>query len=261
MSLENTINYQQGIITMQKLNISDLQKVATVLDANDVSLYDFKVNVSYDTDLAGLYFNNFKDGHMNNNVNLFFGKRVNDYLVIFENEKVLNESHYKKSKLARMNKIDLTNLADEMLGYGFDDSNKQALINGLMSITNKEYYTQHYENECYNNLDFDFTISGYSQGDCIKVKIVGNVEKWINEEYLTHIFYDTPISGNIEVFKNGSLIDDFQLYDLANFNEYDSYDKDKLIAMIVDYCYNKDYKDLLIAYLDKNLNTDIGYNY
>ena len=63
------------------------------------------------------------------------------------------------------------------------------------------------------------------------------------------------------MFKNGSLIDDFQLYELENFNEYDYYDKDKLIAMIADYCSNKDYKDLLITYLDKNLNTGIDYNY
>ena len=70
-------------------------------------------------------------------------------------QKVANESYYKKSKLARMNKIDLTNLADEMLGYGFDDSNKQALIDGLMSITNKDYYTNHYENESYKNLNTD----------------------------------------------------------------------------------------------------------
>ena len=88
----------------------------------------------------------------------------------------------------------------------------------------------------------------------IKIKIVGNVEKWIDEEYLTHLFYDTPIGGVIEVFKNGSLIDEFNLYDLANFNEYDCYDKDKLIAMISDYCSNKDYKDLLITYLNDNLN-------
>ena len=246
---------------MQKLNLSDLQKVAPVLDANNISLYDFKVNIYYDTDLANLYFNDFKEGHMNDNINLFFGSRQTDYLVIFENEKVLNESYYKKSKLARMNKTDLTNLADEMLGYGFDDSTKQTLIDGLISITNKDYYTSHYENESYNNLDFDFAISGYSQGDYCKVKIVGPVEKWINKDYLTNIFYDTPISGIIEVFKNGSLIDDFQLYDLANFNEYDNYDKDKLIAMIADYCNNKDYKDLLLTYLDKKLKVNVDYNY
>ena len=246
---------------MQKLNISDLQKVATVLDANDVSLYDFKVNISYDTDLANLYFNVFKEGHMSDNINLFFGKRETDYLVIFENEKVLNEGHYKKSKLNRMNKTDLTNLADEMLGYGFDDSTKQTLIDGLISITNQEYYKTHYEKEYYDSLDFDFAVRGYNQGDYIKVKLVGNVEKWINEEYLTNLFYDVPISGNIEVFKNGSLIDEFHLNDLANFDEYDSYDKGKLIAMISDYCSNEDYKDLLVAHLDKNLNDTIGYDY
>ena len=31
------------------------------------------------------------------------------------------------------------------------------------------------------------------------------------------------------------------------------------ICYDVDYCSNKDYKDLLIAYLDKNLNTTIDY--
>ena len=220
--------------------------------------FTFKHHITYDCDLANLYFNDFKEGHMNDNINLFFGSRETDYLVIFENEKVLNESYYKKSKLARMNKTDLTNLADEMLGYGFDDSTKQTLIDGLMSITNEDYYTSHYENECYKSLDYDFAISGYSQGDYRKVKIIGNVEKWIDKDYLTNIFYNTPISGNIEVFKNGSLIDDFHLYDLENFNEYDYYDKDKLIAMLTDYCSNKDYKDLLIAHLDKNLSDIIN---
>ena len=234
---------------MQKLNLSDLQKVT--------SSYDFKVSVSYDTDLANLYFNEFKEGHMNDNVNLFFGKRENDYLVIFENEKVLNESYYKKSKLARMNKDELYSLNYyHDLVWRTETLLKSELIENLLSVNNEEYYKNHYEKESYDSLDYDFAIRGNSQGDYFKVKIVGNVEKWINKEYLTHLFYDTPISGNIEVFKNGSLIDDFHLNDLANFDEYDSYDKDKLIAMISDYCSNEGYKDLLVAYLDKNLNTD-----
>ena len=248
---------------MQKLNISDLQKVASVLDANNIPLYDFKVSVSYDTDLAELYFNDFKEGHMSDNINLFFGSRETDYLVIFENEKVLNESYYKKSKLVRMNKDELEglNYFHDLILWRNKNYLKDELIDNLLSVNNEEYYNNHYEKEVYKDLDFDFAISGHNQGDYCKVKIVGNVEKWINEEYLTNLFYNTPISGSIEVFKNGSLIDDFHLYNLANFNEYDSYDKDKLIAMTADYCSNKDYKDLLIAYLDKNLNTDIGYDY
>ena len=246
---------------MQKLNLSDLQKVAAVLDANDISLYDFKVNISYDADSANLYYSDFKEGHMNDNINLFFGSRSTDYLVIFENEKVAKSSYYKKSQLARMNKTDLTNLADEMLGYGFDDSNKQTLINGLMSITNKYYYTNHYENESYNNLDYDFVIRGYSQGDYCKVKIVGSVEKWINEEYLTNLFYDTPLVGSIEVFKNGKFIHDFSLYDLTNFDEYASYSKSDIINMIAEFCKNDEYCNLLLEYLNDNLSDNFEYGY
>ena len=247
---------------MQKLNLADLHTVATVLDSNDISLYDFKVNIGYDTDLAYIYFNDFEEGHMNDNINLFFGKRENDYLVIFENEKVLNESYYKKSKLAQMNKEELYGLNYyHDLVWRNKTFLKSELIENLLSVNNEEFYKNHYEKEHYQDLEFDFAVRGYNQGEYIKVKIIGNVEKWINEEYLTHLFYDTPMSGNIEVFKNGSLIDDFHLNDLANFDEYDSYDKDKLIAVVADYCSNEDYKDLLIAYLNENLNYDIGYDY
>ena len=249
---------------MQKLNISNIQKVATVLDVNNISLYDFKVNVSYDTNLAELYYNDFKEGHMNNNVNLFFGSRQTNYLVIIENEKVAKSSYYKKPQLVGMVKACLYELLEKnnhniIYTCNYEDMTKADMIECLLEIDNQEYYTQHYENECYNNLDYDFSIIGYSQGDYCKVKIVGNVEKWINKEYLTNVFYDTPISGIIEVFKNGSLIDDFQLYDLTNFNEYAYYDKDKLISMIEDYCSSKDYKDLLLAYLGKNLKVGIDY--
>ena len=248
---------------MQKLNISNIQKVAPILGANDISLYDFKVNVCYDTDLANLYFDEFKEGHMNDNINLFFGSRQTDYLVIFENEKVLNQSYYKKSKLARMNKEELygLNYYHDLVWRSSVDLLKSELIDNLLSVNNEEYYKNHYEKEYYQDLDFDFAIRGHSQGDYCKVKIIGNVEKWINKEFLTHICYDTPISGNIEVFKNGVLIDDFQLYDLKGFDEYGSYDKDKLIDMVSDYCSNEDYKGLLIAYLNENLNSDIDYNY
>ena len=250
---------------MQKLNISDLQKVATVLDANNISLYDFKVSICYDTDLSNLYYSDFKDGHMNNNVNLFFFNRSTDYLVIIENEKVANTSYYKKSQLVRMTKTCLYELLEKnnhniIYTCNDEDMTKSDMIDCLLEIDNQEYYTNHYDNECYNNLDYDFVISGYSQGDYCKVKIVGNVDKWINAEYLTHLFYDMPISGSIEVFKNGSLIAGFSLYDLANFDEYASYSKSDIISMIEDYCKNDEYCNLLIEYLNDNLSDNFEYN-
>ena len=224
--------------------------------------FSFNHHITYDCDLAQIYFNDFKEGHMNDNINVFFGSRQTDYLVIFENEMVAKASYYKKSKLARMNKSELIDL-----NYNFDltwqaeNLLKAELIENLLTITNQEYYTKHYDNECYNNLDYDFSISGYSQGDYCKVKIVGNVEKWINKEYLTNIFYNTPISGYIEVFEDGVLVDDLQLHYLKGFNEYAYYDKDKLIAMIAEYCKDDDYKDLLIAYLNENLANELEYSY
>ena len=224
-------------------------------------MFTFNHSIAYDCDLANLRFNVFKEGYMNDNVNLFFGNRSTDYLVIIENETVAKSSYYKKSQLARMNKACLHELLEKNNIYicNAEYMTKSDMIDCLLEIDNQEYYTKHYDNESYNSLDYDFSISGDSQGDYCKVKIVGNVEKWINKDYLTHLFYDTPMRGVIEVFKNGSLIDEFNLYYLENFDEYDCYDKDKLIAMISDYFSNKDYKDFLVTYLNDNLNDIIGY--
>ena len=68
-------------------------------------------------------------------------------------------------------------------------------------------------------------------------------------------------NGNVEVFENGALIDEFSLYDLKGFDEYAYYDKDKLIAMVAEYCKDEGYKDFLIAYLGENLNNELEYVY
>ena len=251
---------------MQKLNISDLQKVAPVLDANNISLYDFKVNISYDIGLANLYFNDFKEGHMNDNVNLFFGSRQTDYLVIFENETVAQSSYYKKSQLTRMPKACLYELLEKnnhniIYTCNIEDMTKSDMIDCLLEIDNQEYYSKHYENEYYQDFEYDFSTSGYSQGDYCKIKIVGNVEKWINKEYLTNVFYDTPLGGRFEVFKNGKFLHDFSLHDLANFDEYASYSKNDIVNMISDFCKDDEYCNLLVEYLNDNLSDNFEYSY
>ena len=231
-----------------------------------MSKFTFQHHITYDCNLASDYFYDFKNGHMNDNINLFFGSRQTDYLVIIENEKVAKSSYYKKSQLARMNKASLYELLEKhnhdiIYSCNIEDMTKLDMIDCLLEIDNQEYYTKHYDNECYNNLDFDFATSGYSQGDYCKVKIVGNVEKWINKDYLTNVFYDTPIVGMIEVFAEGSRIDEFGLFEMNNFNEYDYYDKDKLIAIIGEHCKNKDYAQDLLNYLNDNLDNNIEYVY
>ena len=248
---------------MQKLNLSDIQKVAPVLEANNISLYDFKVNICYDTDLANLYFNDFKNGYINENVNLFFGNRSTDYVVIIENGTVANKSYYKKSQLARMNKDELygLNYYYDLILWRNTELLKSELIENLLSVTNEYHYNIHFEKENYDSLDYDFAIRGYSQGDYCKVKIVGNVEKWINKDYLTNVFYDAPLTGSIEVICNGKLLHDFSLYDLVNFDEYASYSKSDIINMIAEFCKNNDYCNLLIEYLNNNLSDAFKYSY
>ena len=227
-----------------------------------MSIFNFNVNVSYDTDLASLYYNDFKNGYMNDNINLFFGSRQTEYLVIIENETVAKSSYYKKSKLARMNKAELIDLNYQFnLTWQAENLLKAELIDNLLTITNADYYKNHYENEYYQDLDYDFSISGYSQGDYCNVKLVGNVEKWINKEYLTNVFYDTPISGNVEVFENGAFIDEFSLYDLEGFDEYAPYNKDKIISMVAEYCKGEEYAQDLLSYLNENLDENIEYDY
>ena len=77
---------------MQKLNISDIQKVATV----------------------------------------------------FENEKVLNESYYKKSKLTRMNKGELYELLEKHNRNicSIEHITKLDMIDCLLEIDNQEYYSK-----------------------------------------------------------------------------------------------------------------------
>ena len=225
-------------------------------------MFTFNHHIAHDCDLANLHFSEFCESRMNDNINLFFGSRETDYLVIFENEKVLNDSYY-EYKLDRTNKDELygLNYYHDLILWRNREFLKSELIDNLLSVCNEEYYKNHYEKEHYQDLDFDFAIRGYSQGDYCKVKIVGNVEKWINKEYLTNLFYDTPVSGAIEVFKDGNLVDEFNLYDLPNFNEYDYYDKDKLIAMISEHCKNEDYAKDLLNYLNDNLDESIEYVY
>ena len=231
-----------------------------------MSIFNFNVNVSYDTDLASMYYNDFKNGYMNDNVNLFFGSRQTEYLVIIENETVAKQSYYKKSKLSRMNKACLYELLEKnnhniVYTCNIEDMTKSDMIDCLLEIDNQEYYSKHYEDEYYQDLDYDFAISGYNQGDYYKVKIVGNVEKWINKNYLTNVFYNTPISGSVEVFENGALIDEVSLYDLKGFDEYAYYDKDSLICMIAEYCKGEEYAQDLLSYLNENLNNELEYVY
>lgn len=112
-------------------------------------------------------------------------------------------------------------------GYYFEDNTKQMLIDELMKyIDNEKYYTHHFNESSYRDLDYDFSITGYSQGDKVLIKKIGNDKKFsdndkpsVNESYLTNIFYDSPLVVSITIDVNG---DDVETLDFYN-GEYKFY--------------------------------------
>ena len=242
---------------------NNLNDVKNVLIENGVKLYSFNFRVSYDCDLSSIYFEDFKSDIEDHS--LWMGDRQTDYLVIFENEKVISKPYYTKTYLRNLTKQELYDLAVyyELI---YDNGNqdiftKAELIESLYCIRVEDYYKKHYEESSYHELDYDFSICGYSQGDAVKIKLVGNVEKYINAEFLTNIFYDTPLQGEIIISLNGEEIDEINFNEIEGFEMYSYYDKDDLLKLISDHCINEEYHALLIDYLESNMPNDAVYSY
>lgn len=218
---------------------------------NDATLLDIDVNVSYNLDLAQVYLDDFLNGCTGESVQ-YIG---NNYLVIYEDETLKNERYFELSDLEKMDSSELVDMLDDLENYYYDSEDKDDLINCLLQYTNEDYYNKHHETARWYDLESEFTISGYSQGDAIAVKTVGNVS--VDKEYLSRLFYDVPVAGYIEIYANGDLLDELYL------DEYleDSYrwDKVQVINNISNAYLDKDYHALLVEYLVENLPEELEY--
>lgn len=247
---------------MKKLITSDLNAVTETLNHNNIALYTFDANVFYDTDAARRNYNDFKT-ELEHRALFLSDRNGLDYIVIFESETVKDEPYFKISHLNKMKKDALYGLCEWLDSYGLydiEDETKATLIERLKNITKGYYYEQHYENESYHELDYDFSVTGYSQGDAFKVKLVGNVEAYYNNDYLTNIVYDTPLHASVQIYLNHNFYDELYIWEYADFNEYDYYDKDDFIKMISDLSKDKEYHDLLIEYLNDELPSEPSYH-
>lgn len=254
--------------------ISSVEQAKEVLNANGVKLYTFDHNVSYDTWMSQHNFDDFKSEWQKQS--LWLGDRnETDYIVFFASEKLMSAPYYKKSQLAKMRKQALYDLCEEyeILNYNhseyeIEDNTKQTLIAELMQyIDNEKYYTHHYNESAYRDLDYDFDITGYSQGDKVLIKTVGTKKDFKESDlcylpesdYLTNIFYDTPIYGRIDINLNGEEIETFNFFEMDDFNEYDYFDKDKILSLIENHFSGEEYLVLLMEYLKDNLETTLDY--
>ena len=176
-----------------------------------------------------------------------------------------------------MTKLALFDLFDqyEILNYNhtchdYEDNKKDDLINEIMRyVDNEKYYTQHYNETRYHDLEYDFTVCGYLQCDTIKIKLVGSEKEFKDQsylptsDYLTNIFYDSPINGYITVLCNDEDLVEIHFSEVDNFNEYDHWNKSDFIEKVksTKWINEKEYFNLLIEYLENELPSTLDYDY
>lgn len=237
--------------------ITDIKQAATVLASNNIELITFEHNISYDADLSSIYYNDFINGHTGVTVQSF-GNRQTDYLVVYGDDVKMTDDYFDINYLDGLNYDEMCELLDSLGVYSYEDT-IESVREELENIDNETYYQKHFESVNWYNLDSDFNITGYSQGDNIKVKLLGNASEYYDEDSLTHLFYDCPISGSVNVYSNGELINELFADELLD----DSYDWDKVqfINNVSNATINDGYHVLLNQWLLDNLNDELEYSY
>ena len=221
----------------------------------------FDLCVRYDNGLSRIYFEDF----IAQNDVLLLGKRQTDYCIVFH-DGTADKPYFKKSHLVRKSKEELCGLAfglGSMSGYSHH-YRKADVIEILMNVTNRAFYKWHFENENWHDLDHDFLIRGYCQGDVIAVKEVGGCIA--NKEYLQNLFFDSPVFVRLQIFEveggeywhqaKRDLVDEIDLTEYLD--DVYSYDKDRLLVSFAEH-YQGEMKDAIIDYLNANLPNEPSY--
>lgn len=238
--------------------ITDIKQAAGVLASNNIELITFEHNISYDNDLASIYYNDFIRGYTGINVQTF-GKRQTDYLVIYGDNVKMTDNYFDINYLESLSNEELIELLDSIQLYNYDEEDKEDMIYQLQQIDNEDYYTRHFDSVSWHDLEYDFNIIGYSQGDNIKVKMLGNANEYYNENGLTHLFFDSPITGLVNVYSNGELIEELLADEMLE--NYYHWDKVQFINNVSNATLKKGYHALLNQWLIDNLKDNLEYSY
>lgn len=168
---------------------------------------NIELTVSYDYDLARMYFNDFLDGADGNNcerINL--GQRDNDIFLLGDSSK----PNFKKSHLAKMSKSNLFKMANDydlISSYYEAHYTKSQLIDDLLNVDIKKHYeylaSQYSWNSITDHFKHDYYVSrGYSQGDAV---IIVSINEPVSHGYINNLFWDCPISIYLSVNDNDEL--------------------------------------------------------
>ena len=159
--------------------------------------YKIKYSIFRDYVMAAVYYQEFLDGDSGYAVDLYGSA---DYLVIFDSAQSAEKPYYRRTKLKAMRHDDLLDLWQNYY-IGFDAMTKSELIGDLLKITRRKYYAVHYEQNGFRNIEeYDFSVTGDSPGDIIKVCNADDIPH-ITPDFIRGLFYETPIHAEAEVWK------------------------------------------------------------
>lgn len=214
-----------------------------------VSNFSLLNTVRYDTDIAQVYFNEFIAEYEP----LLLGDKSVHYMVVGD----MDAPAFKVSHLRKQSKDELIELW-RMLGMeGYGIYTKAEIIDDLMIVDARQYYTAIYNNKRWGDLPSDFTACGFCQGDAVSVLVIGKDYEFITKEYVRNLFYATPIHGSIELYYGDKAVVEICVDEYIH--QYNGYDKSELISEI-EKQYKGLYKEALLERLDEALPTDLNYH-
>jgi hypothetical protein len=178
---------------------------------------NIELNISYNVDLASMYFDEWLNGSTGETVErIELGGRDNYFYLIGDSRK----PYYKKSALNKMSKAEVFELwRNYDFGYcvNIEDYKKSEYISDLLGVS----ILRHYEYLASQG-DTDGGIypvhatCGYCQGDYAEYCYIGDMPKWY-KKHIDNLFWDCPISGSIIVNDNEFYIEDL-LNDCYDWN-------------------------------------------
>ena len=225
--------------------LNKIAQAKEILDNNRVRLY-------YCNGLGQIYFDWFReDLESQDKLLMLSGRNGVDYM-IFAN---LYDPYFDDDKLDGLCESGLIDLYQDFVYYDYEGLSIEEMKEELKdSYTVKDYYTKMHEEMSWRDLDCDYILHGYSQGDAVKVinYFKDNDDAYTPEgDDLQRLLYDTPIDG--EILFNGEELD-FRVY-LTNDYEYNKQDFIDNFRKI----YKGDHKDELLEFLKVELPTQLEY--
>ncbi|MFB6349907.1 hypothetical protein ACFBZI_11730 [Moraxella sp. ZJ142] len=137
-----------------------------------------------------------------------------------------------------------------------DAYTKAQLIDDLLTVDFEQHYTTVYKENDWCELEYDYTVRGYCQGDAIQVKDLSTHKVW-DKQSLQNLFFDVPLTGSVTVYKDNQAIADIYFDEFLDpYCYWDADEKAKLIEKIGNSCQGEEYQSPLIAFLEQALTTD-----